>query len=67
MCNLFAFVFGGLFAGVVSGFGRPVLKGTVKGGIAMKRKAERAGRRVKSELDDLVADARAEMDEGEEN
>ena len=67
MCNLLAFALGGLFAGVVSGFGRPVLKQTVKGGIAVKRKAEQVGHRVKGEFDSLVADAKADMEEGEES
>ena len=66
MCNLLAFALGGLVAGVFAGFGRPVLKQTVKGGIAAKRRMEAAGQRVRGEFDNIVADARAEMDEGEE-
>ena len=67
MCNLIAFVLGGLFTGVVAGFGRPVLKETVKGGIAVKRKAEAVGKKVKSEIDSVVADAKAELDVEQEN
>jgi len=67
MCNILAFALGGLFAGVLSGFGRPVLKQTVKGGIAVKRKAEEVGHKVKGEFNSLVADAKSELDESEES
>ena len=63
MCNLIVFALGGLFGGVFTkNIGRPILKGTVKGGIAVKRKAEEFGGRVKNEFNDLVADARSELD-----
>ncbi|HEY6393707.1 MAG TPA: hypothetical protein VIX89_20665 [Bryobacteraceae bacterium] len=63
MCNLIAFALGGLLAGIFSkGAGRPILKQTVKGGILAKRKAEEVGQRVKSGFNDLVADARSELD-----
>jgi hypothetical protein len=62
VCNLFAFVLGGLFAGVLGNGGRPILKKAVKTGIAAKRKVEEAGRRVKEGFNDIVADAEAELD-----
>jgi hypothetical protein len=65
MCNVIAFALGGVVVGFVKGFGRPVLKQTVKGGIAAKRRAEQVGQKVRGEIDNLVADARAELDDNE--
>ena len=63
MCNLIAFALGGLVVGFFSnGGGRPILKSSIKTGIAARRKAEEMGRRVKDNFNDIVADAEAELD-----
>jgi len=56
----------GAFAGVVAGRStslRPAFRGLVKGGIVMKRKIQSAGAAACGEMQKLVDEARADLDQ----
>ena len=58
----------GAFAGGVAGRSarlRPTFRGLVKGGIVMKRKIQSAGTTAYGEMQKLVEEARADLDQAE--
>jgi hypothetical protein len=53
---------GAVFGSAAKSKLRPVLRKAVKGGLIVQRKAEQLGRNVRAGANELVAEARADLD-----
>ena len=56
------FLVGVVAAPVLGAITRPLARGVIKGGIALKRQVEKMAAEVKEEMQDLAAEAAADLD-----